>query len=127
MYCTCYGQVRLFYDNHHIFATNTEMHNNEKRFDGKERSLKITDIKIRKALGHGKIQAYVTITFDDCFAVHNIKIIQNPDGLLIAMPSRKSKTGAYKDIVHPINAAFRAELQEHIIAAYNSFSIDGQT
>jgi stage V sporulation protein G len=80
----------------------------------------LTDIRIRKANGEGKLKAYVTITFDDCFVVHNVKIIEGKDGLFIAMPSRKNKTGDYKDVAHPINVEFRTELQDKILEKYNA-------
>jgi stage V sporulation protein G len=82
--------------------------------------MQITDIRIRKASGEGKLKAYVTITFDDCFVVHNVKVIEGKDGLFIAMPSRKNKTGDYKDVAHPINVGFRTEMQTKILEKYNS-------
>jgi stage V sporulation protein G len=82
--------------------------------------MKITDINIRKVAEIGKLKAYVTVTFDDIFVVHNIKIIQSLDGYFIAMPSRKITTGQYKDVCHPINADFRNEIQSKILKQYNS-------
>ncbi|MDR0382770.1 MAG: septation regulator SpoVG [Spirochaetaceae bacterium] len=81
--------------------------------------MQLTDIKIRKANGEGKLKAYVTITFDDCFVIHNVKIIEGKDGLFIAMPSRKSKTGDYKDVAHPINVEFRTKMQSSILEKYD--------
>jgi stage V sporulation protein G len=66
----------------------------------------------------GKLRAYVTVTFDECFVVHNIKVIEGREGMFIAMPSRKTRTGEYKDIAHPIHPGFRARLQSDILAAY---------
>ncbi len=80
--------------------------------------MKITDIRIRRVGADGKLKAYVTVTFDDCFVVHNIKVIEGKNGAFIAMPSRKTKTGEYKDVAHPINSDFRAELQNNILEAY---------
>ncbi len=80
--------------------------------------MKITDIRIRRVGADGKLKAYVTVTFDDCFVVHNIKVIEGKNGAFIAMPSRKTKTGEYKDVAHPINSDFRAELQTDILEAY---------
>lgn len=80
--------------------------------------MKITDIRIKKVSTGGKLRAYVTVTFDDCFVVHNLKIISGKAGTFIAMPSRKTKTGEYKDIAHPINSDFRQEIQSQIIGEY---------
>ena len=78
----------------------------------------ITDIRIRKVGTEGKLKAYVTVTFDDCFVVHNVKIIEGKNGAFIAMPSRKTKKGEYKDVAHPINSDFRGMLQEKILDEY---------
>ena len=78
----------------------------------------ITDIRIRQVNADGKLKAYVTVTFDDCFVVHNVKIIEGKNGAFIAMPSRKTKTGEYKDVAHPINSDFRGSLQERILDEY---------
>ncbi len=82
--------------------------------------MQITELRIRKVTGEGKLRAYVTITFDNCFVVHNVKIIEGKDGLFIAMPSKKTATGEYKDVAHPISPDFRAELQTRILDDYNS-------
>jgi stage V sporulation protein G len=82
--------------------------------------MQLTDIRIREASGEGKLRAYVTITFDDCFVVHNVKIIEGKEGLFIAMPSRKNKVGEYKDVAHPIKVEFRTELQDQILEKYRS-------
>ena len=81
--------------------------------------MEITDIRIRKtAEDTQKLKAYVTITFDNCFVIHNIKIIKGKDNLFIAMPSRKTLTGEYKDIAHPIQQDFRDKIQEIILEKY---------
>ena len=80
--------------------------------------MNITDIRVRRVGSEGKLKAYVTITLDDCFVVHNVKVIEGKGGVFIAMPSRKTKTGEYKDVAHPINSDFRRQLQERILAAY---------
>lgn len=82
--------------------------------------MQITELRIRKVTGEGKLRAYVTITFDNCFVVHNVKIIEGKDGLFIAMPSKKTATGEYKDVAHPISPEFRSELQNRILDDYNS-------
>ena len=88
--------------------------------------MEITDIRIKKVDGGGKLKAYVTVTFDDCFVVHNLKIISGKAGTFIAMPSRRTKTGEYKDIAHPINSAFRQEIQTRIIDEYERTRGEGE-
>ena len=80
--------------------------------------MEITDIRIRTVESEGKLKAYVTVTFDGCFVVHNVKVIEGRSGVFIAMPSRRTKNGEYKDVAHPINTEFRAELQRRILDAY---------
>ncbi len=80
--------------------------------------MEITDIRIRRVAADGKLKAYVTVTFDNCFVVHNVKVIEGKNGSFIAMPSRKTKTGEYKDVAHPINSEFRGKLQHEILKAY---------
>ena len=79
----------------------------------------ITDIKVRKLFNDGPMKAIVSVTFDSQLAVHDIKVINAREKLFIVMPSRKNPDNTYRDIVHPINAQFRAELEERVIAAYN--------
>lgn len=85
----------------------------------------ITDIRIRRVESDGKLKAYVTLTFDDCFAVHNLKIIKGQTGTFVAMPSRKTQTGEYKDIAHPINSEFRTQIQRQILEAYEGMAATG--
>jgi stage V sporulation protein G len=68
----------------------------------------------------GKLKAVASITIDDCFVIHDIKVIEGDHGLFIAMPSRKAQDGTYKDIAHPINSDTRAELQKLILERYES-------
>ena len=89
--------------------------------------MQITDIRIRKVNSEGKLKAYVTVTFDNCFVVHNVKVIEGKTGIFIAMPSRKTKTGDYKDVAHPINSDFRSELQKRILQAYANMGEDVET
>ena len=84
----------------------------------------ITDIRIRKVTADGKLKAYVTVTFDNCFVVHNVKVIEGKNGAFIAMPSRKTKTGEYKDVAHPINSEFRGLLQARILEEYEKESAE---
>lgn len=78
----------------------------------------ITDIRIRRIEKEGKMKAVVSVTFDDEFVVHDIKIIDGEKGLFIAMPSRKATDGEYKDIAHPIKSSMREELQSAILDRY---------
>jgi len=89
--------------------------------------MEITDIRVRKVAGEGKLKAYVTITFDECFVVHNVKIIEGKTGVFIAMPSRKTRAGEYKDVAHPIHPEFRAELQKKILDKYDSGAVQDDT
>ena len=87
----------------------------------------ITDIRIRRVSADGKLRAYVTVTFDECFVVHNVKVIEGKNGAFIAMPSRKTKTGEYKDVAHPINSDFRGLLQTKILEEYEKALEDDST
>lgn len=81
--------------------------------------MQITDIKIRKVFDDGPMKAVISATFDGQLAVHDIKVINARDKYFIVMPSRKNPDNTYRDIVHPINAEFRAQMEEQIIAAYH--------
>ena len=81
--------------------------------------MQITDIKIRKFFDEGPMKAVVSVTFDDCLAVHDIKVIFARERYFIVMPSRKNPDGTYRDIVHPISADFRKTLEKAVIDAYN--------
>ena len=83
-------------------------------------TMEITDIRIRQIAETGKMKAVVSVTFDNCFVVHDIKIIEGQDKLFIAMPSRKTPENEYKDIAHPINMEMRELLQQRIIDKYES-------
>ena len=82
--------------------------------------MELTDIRVRKVAGQGNLKAYVTVTFDNCFVLHNVKIIEGKQGLFIAMPSRRMESGEFKDIAHPINLDFRSKMQDKILAEYNA-------
>ena len=81
-------------------------------------SMQITDVNVRKMLNDGKMKAVVSITLDDEFVVHDIKVIEGEKGLFIAMPSKKGNDGEYRDIAHPIMANTRAEIQRLILEKY---------
>lgn len=80
--------------------------------------MQITDIRIRSVEKEGKMKAVVSITIDDEFVVHDIKVIEGEKGMFIAMPSRKAADGEYRDIAHPINTATRERLQSMILSKY---------
>jgi len=80
--------------------------------------VKITDVRVRKLTKEGKLKAVVSVTFDEELVVHDIKVIEGEKGLFIAMPSRKSADGEYRDIAHPINSSTREILQTTILEKY---------
>ncbi|MFU0824398.1 septation regulator SpoVG [Clostridium sp.] len=80
--------------------------------------MQITDVRIRKISAEGKMKAIVSVTFDNEFVVHDIKVIEGQNGLFIAMPSRKTPTGEFKDIAHPINTDTRQRIQQAILDEY---------
>lgn len=80
--------------------------------------MQITDVRIRKVEKEGKMKAVVSITIDEEFVVHDIKIIEGEKGLFIAMPSRKAADGEYRDIAHPINSETRDKIQKLILDKY---------
>ena len=80
--------------------------------------MEITDVKVRKLFDEGPMKAIVSVTFDNQLALHDIKVINARDKFFIVMPSRKNPDETYRDIVHPINAQFRGQLENAVIAAY---------
>ncbi len=84
--------------------------------------MEITDVRIRKIDAEGKMKAVVSVTFDNEFVIHDIKVIESLNGLFIAMPSRKTPDGEFKDIAHPINAAAREKIQSIILGKYESLA-----
>ena len=82
--------------------------------------MQITDIKIRKTFEEGPLKAVASITLDNQLAVHDVKVIYARDKYFVVMPSRKNPDGTFRDMVHPINTAFREELEEAVIGAYRA-------
>jgi len=80
--------------------------------------MEITDVKIRKTFDDQPLRAVMSITLDDCIAVHDVKIIYAKDKYFVVMPSKKTRDGEYKDIVHPINPEFRGKLEDTLIGEY---------
>lgn len=86
--------------------------------------MEITGIKIKKLATDNKMKAIASITIDDCFAIHDIKVIENEDKVFVAMPNKRLKDGTFKDVAHPINFETRANIEKIIIDAYNNAEIE---
>lgn len=80
--------------------------------------MQITDVRVRKITKEGKMRAIVSITIDEEFVIHDIKVIEGEKGLFIAMPSKKATDGEYRDIAHPINSGTRETIQNIILESY---------
>lgn len=80
--------------------------------------MQITDIKVRKLMQEGRLRAVVSVTIGDEIAIHDIKVIEGPNRLFVAMPSRREAGGVFRDIAHPISVAARRQLEEAILAVY---------
>ncbi len=89
--------------------------------------MKITDVRVRKVAKEGKMKAVVSITIDDEFVVHDIKVIEGEKGLFIAMPSRKASDGEYRDIAHPINSETRERIQKIILEHYETAAAEAES
>ena len=89
--------------------------------------MNITDVRIRKIATDGKMKAIVSVTFDNEFVVHDIKVIEGMNGLFIAMPSRKTPDGEFKDIAHPINTQTRENLQTSILSEYEKVRMEEES
>ncbi len=88
--------------------------------------MQITDVRVRKVTKEGKMKAVVSITIDDEFVVHDIKVIEGEKGLFIAMPSRKASDGEYRDIAHPINSETRDKIQSLILEKYQEVASESE-
>lgn len=80
--------------------------------------MKITDVRVKKVDGQTRLKGIASITIEDAFAVHELRIIEGTNGLFVAMPSRQVSDGTYKDIAHPINAEARAEIEKIVLEAF---------
>ena len=87
-------------------------------------TMEITDIRVRKIAHDGKMKAVISITLDNEFVVHDIKVIEGEKGLFIAMPSRKATDGEYRDIAHPINSETRDKIQRVILDKYETTALE---
>lgn len=88
--------------------------------------MQITDVRVRKVTKEGKMKAVVSITLDNEFDVHDIKVIEGEKGLFIAMPSRKAADGEYRDIAHPINSETRERIQSIILEKYEIAALESE-
>jgi stage V sporulation protein G len=79
----------------------------------------VTDVRVRKVLTEGKMKAIVSVTLDDSFVIHDVKVVEGQNGLFVAMPSRKTPDGEFRDIAHPINTSARELIQNAVLEAYS--------
>nr|MBQ8251832.1 septation regulator SpoVG [Lachnospiraceae bacterium] len=86
--------------------------------------MNITDVRVRKITKEGKMRAVVSITLDEVFVVHDIKVIEGEKGMFIAMPSKKASDGEYRDIAHPINSETRDMIQKTVLEAYDKAMLE---
>ena len=86
--------------------------------------MNITDVKIRRLLNEGRLRAIVSVTFENAIALHDIKVIEGPNRLFVAMPSRRDENGVFRDIVHPISSGERSLLEQKILSSYRATLAD---
>jgi len=82
--------------------------------------MNITEVKVYPAKENGRLKAYATIVFEDCFIVRDLKVINGHKGLFVSMPSRRRKDGSFRDIVHPLNTDMRKQIEEYVIKEYTT-------
>ena len=82
--------------------------------------MEVTDVRLRRVSAEGKMRAIASITFDDEFVVHDVRIIDGNNGLFVAMPSKRTSDGEFRDIAHPINSKTREKIQEAVLKEYES-------
>lgn len=85
--------------------------------------MEITSVRLKRVEATGRMKAIATITFEEAFAVHDIRVIEGNDGLFVAMPSKRTPSGEFRDVAHPINAEARLKVEQAILKAY---SLEGQ-
>ena len=88
--------------------------------------MNITDVRVRKVLTEGKMKAIVSVTLDDAFVIHDVKVVDGQNGLFVAMPSRKTPTGEFRDIAHPISQEARDLLQSRVLEKYEEALASGE-
>ena len=110
--------LKIVYNVFVAAGTSDQACGNESLGKGGKHIMEITDVKIRKIVSEGRLRAIVSVTIDDMFAVHDIKVVQGDERLFVAMPSRKDENGVFRDIVHPISPSARKLFEETILEAY---------
>lgn len=88
--------------------------------------MEITEVKVFSAKDGGRLKAYATVVFDNCFIIRDLKIIEGNKGLFVSMPSRKRKDGTFRDIVHPLNSETRQMIEQRIIQEFNTVAESGE-
>lgn len=88
--------------------------------------MEITEVKVFSAKDGGRLKAYATVVFDNCFIIRDLKIIEGNKGLFVSMPSRKRKDGTFRDIVHPLNSDTRQKIEQRIILEFNKVAESGE-
>jgi stage V sporulation protein G len=88
--------------------------------------MEITEVKVFAAKDGGRLKAYATVVFDNCFIIRDLKIIEGNKGLFVSMPSRKRKDGTFRDIVHPLNSDTRSSIEQRIIDEFNRMVESGE-
>ena len=86
--------------------------------------MKITEVKVYPVEDGGRLKAYATLVFDDCFIVRDLKVIGGDTDLFVSMPSRRRKDGTFRDIVHPLNSQMRTDVEQMVIGEYNKIMLD---
>lgn len=81
--------------------------------------MKVTDVRLRKIQTDGRMKALVTITLDEAFVIHDLRVIEGNSGLFVAMPSKRTPDGEFRDIAHPINSDMRQEIQDAVMKVYD--------
>ncbi|MGE5591753.1 MAG: septation regulator SpoVG [Bacillota bacterium] len=81
--------------------------------------MEVTDVRVRRVAAEGRMRAFASVTLDDQFVVHDIRVVDGNNGLFVAMPSKKLPSGDYRDVAHPITSAMRQQMQERVLAAYH--------
>ncbi len=81
--------------------------------------MKVTDVRVKKIENKNRLKAVATITFDECFVIHELRLIEGKNGLFVAMPSKRNTQGEFRDVCHPISKELREEIEESVIQFYN--------
>ncbi len=83
--------------------------------------MEITEVRLRRASGRGRVRALASVTFDDALVVHGVQVIEGPSGLFVAMPARRTERGEYRDVAHPVTAEARERLQRVVLEAFGAW------